>query len=194
MKNKETFVLVSLEEEKSKKLAQVISNTTSRKILDYLSEKDASQGDIAKALNLPLSTVDYNIKLLKENDLIIAKDFLWSEKGKKIEIYTIAKKLIVIAPKGVKNVKNTLKEILPLTLFSLIASGIIYLFTQRKEVFTESALKQTAVQEGAQVATIASELVPQTTTMVQPYYLWFLFGALFVIFIYLFWKILKSKE
>mgnify|MGYP001606047112 CR=1 FL=1 len=49
MKNKETFVLVSLEEEKSKKLAQVISNTTSRKILDYLSEKDASQGDIAKA-------------------------------------------------------------------------------------------------------------------------------------------------
>ena len=36
MPNDETFLLLSLEEQQSKELAQVISNETARKILDYL--------------------------------------------------------------------------------------------------------------------------------------------------------------
>ena len=40
MTNEETFILLSLEEQQSKELAQVISNETARKILDYLGKKN----------------------------------------------------------------------------------------------------------------------------------------------------------
>ena len=43
---KRSFLLVSLKERKAKKLAQVISNETSRKILDYLDENGLSENTI----------------------------------------------------------------------------------------------------------------------------------------------------
>ena len=94
----EKFILLSLEEKKSKELAQVISSNTSRKILDLLAKKEYSETDIAKELNIPLSTVHYNTQLLLKNNLIEIKDFLWSEKGKKIQLYRLANKLIIIHP------------------------------------------------------------------------------------------------
>ena len=70
MGKREKFVLVSLKEEKSKELAQVISNETSRKILDYLSEKDASESEIAKKLKISQPAVSsfYNNALKKIKD------------------------------------------------------------------------------------------------------------------------------
>ena len=58
---------IKLEDEKSKELATIISNSTSRKILNYLSTKDeVSESDISKELKLPLSTIHYNLKQLKK--------------------------------------------------------------------------------------------------------------------------------
>src|SRR3989339_689756 len=98
----EKFLMISLEEDKSKELAQIISNPTARKLLDFLSEKDYCESDIAKKLNLPISTVHYNIQALLKNNLVEEKDFVWSEKGKKVNLYGLANKLIIIAPKGQK--------------------------------------------------------------------------------------------
>ena len=48
-------MLVSLEDAQAKQLAEVLSNDTSRKIIDHLSEnEDATESDVAKALNIPL--------------------------------------------------------------------------------------------------------------------------------------------
>ena len=72
----ESFLLVSLEEEKSKKLAQVLSNDTSRKILDLLSKKDLlTETDISKELSLPLSTVHYNLSHLVTSGLVSDENF-----------------------------------------------------------------------------------------------------------------------
>ena len=85
MENNETFVLLSLEEQQSKELAQVISNETARKILDYLGKKnEASESQIAEALDAPISTVHYNVQQLLKVKLIESKEVEWSEKGKKI--------------------------------------------------------------------------------------------------------------
>ncbi|MDA1196432.1 MAG: hypothetical protein O2779_00525 [Nanoarchaeota archaeon] len=55
---KESFVLVSLQEDKAKALAQVISNDSCRKILDYLAnDHDTTASDLAKTLKIPLPTV-----------------------------------------------------------------------------------------------------------------------------------------
>ena len=82
----EKFLMISLEEEKTKKVVEALSNNTARKILEYLSEKEeASESQIAKEVGIPLSTAHYNIKNLVECQLVESKEFIWSQKGKKIE-------------------------------------------------------------------------------------------------------------
>lgn len=132
------FIISSLHDEKSKEIAEIIANKTARKILDYLTEKDASETDISKELNLPLSTVHYNTQKLLKTKLIEVKDYFWSEKGNKINIYRVARKLIVIAPKYARGY-DTLKSIIPAILISAIF--LIALFT----IIYNTRLQQEAV-------------------------------------------------
>ena len=128
------FLLVSLEESESKELAKVISNKTSRKILDLLSKKDSTETDVAKELKLPLSTVHYNLQHLLKANLVKIDEFHYSEKGKEVNHYSLANKLIIIAPK--KTTKETfmqkLKGILPIGLIALATAGVIKLATMFK--------------------------------------------------------------
>ena len=76
MEKDETFVLMSMKDNNSKDLANAISNETSRKIIAYLSEKgEATETQLAKELNSPLTTIHYNIKLLLNSKLIESKEF-----------------------------------------------------------------------------------------------------------------------
>ena len=110
------YVMVSIDDEKSKDMAKVISNATARKVLDLLSSKDKlSAKQIAKNLGLRLNTVMYNLKALKKQGLIKVSDFGWSEKGKKVDMYSLAQKIVVIAPKGF-DYQEVLKKIIPVAL------------------------------------------------------------------------------
>ena len=91
---KEKFVLVSLKEEKAKELAQIIANESCRKILDYLAEKEATESELAEKLNLPISTVHYNLQHLIEGSLVTVEEFHYSEKGKEVNHYKLANKYI----------------------------------------------------------------------------------------------------
>ena len=128
---KNSFLLVSLKEDKAKELAQVISNDSCRKILDYLSEKeDATETQLAKALNFPISTVHYNLQQLVDNKLVQSEEFHYSEKGREVNHYKLSNKLIIIAPEGAdEGLKEKIKAIWPLGLIALAASGIIHAFS-----------------------------------------------------------------
>ena len=100
---KDPFLLVSLEESESKSLAQVMSNDTARKILDYLSKHEsATESQVSKDLKLALSTVHYNLQALVKATLVQAEEFHYSQKGKEVLHYSLANKLIIIAPKKAK--------------------------------------------------------------------------------------------
>lgn len=184
----EKFILVSLEDKKAKELANVISNDTSRKILEFLSENEAAENDIAKKFNLPASTVHYNIKHLVKHNLIEVKDFYWSEKGNKVNIYTVAKKLIVIAPKNMK-IKTKLKNILPVALIALAASGMIHLYTRlttKSFVFGSSSMgEMDATEKVLMAAPQAVEQTIEQTAIIPNYALWFLIGSFFAIVTYI---------
>ncbi len=60
----EKYLLFALDDEKSKKLGEVISNTTCKKIANFLAEKESSENDISKELKIPINTVEYNLKKL----------------------------------------------------------------------------------------------------------------------------------
>jgi DNA-binding transcriptional ArsR family regulator len=143
MVKKDPFLLVSLEENESKNLAQVISNDKARKILDFLSKHDsATESDIAKQMGLPLSTAHYNLQALTKANLVQAEEFHYSEKGKEVLHYSLANKIIIIAPKkaSTESFRDKLKSILPIGLIALAVGGVIQLVTMLKRgVFSAAA-------------------------------------------------------
>lgn len=109
----------NIDDERAGKIAEVIANKTCKKILNLIAEsdKELSVGDISSKLKIPLNTADYNVKKLVHSGLIEkTSNFFWSVKGKKIPIYKIANKKIIISP------KTSFKGILT----SLIAGGFIF--------------------------------------------------------------------
>ena len=194
MTNQEKYILVSLEEEKAKELANVISNSTSRKILDFLSIKDeASETEISKELNLPLSTAHYNLQQLKKSSLVETKRYMYSEKGKKIDFYRVVKKFIVIAPKYTR--KNLINSVLPLFLISAVISFLIQWFTNLNRAGTfsmkQDTLEKAATSQGAaQIAQVAQPAIEQTMNY---YGYWFLAGAWVILIIYIIIQLIKKR-
>ncbi|PIZ54855.1 hypothetical protein COY28_02340, partial [Candidatus Woesearchaeota archaeon CG_4_10_14_0_2_um_filter_57_5] len=96
----ETFVLVSLDEGQAQAVASVLTNQKARRILDHISQvKSATETEIAQALAMPLSTVHYNLGILKKSGLADAPEYHYSDKGKEVSHWQAASKYIVIAPK-----------------------------------------------------------------------------------------------
>ena len=179
---KESFVLVSLKEEKTKKLSKAISNETCRKILNFLSDKDyATETQISKDLIIPISTVHYNLKALLDNGLVEVKEFHYSKKGREVDHYKIANKFIVIAPKTSEKIYDKLKKILPVLIISLAVSGGIHLFTSGTRMFAAQA-----PVEKIATGVVQAEPYPNLA-------LWFLFGSLFVIVIYFAIDLIRRK-
>ena len=124
------FIMISLGDERAKKISEVLGNATCKKILDYLAEtKEASENDISKDLKIPLNTVEYNLKKLISVGLVEkTKNHFWSQKGKKIPTYKAAKKHIIISPKSNPKINmNALKTIIPIfAAIALVALFIAY--------------------------------------------------------------------
>ena len=76
---KEKLLLINLNEQKTKKISEIISSNTSRKILDYLADKDDTEQNISKNLNIPISTVHYHLQKLVEAQLVIIEEFHYSK-------------------------------------------------------------------------------------------------------------------
>ena len=194
---KKTFVLLSLDDAKSKDIAKVISNPTAKKILDYLgSKEEASATEISKELNLPLNTTEYNLNALIKSGLLESPEFKWSEKGKKVDIYKIAKKLIVIAPKGTESLANRLSGILPAILVTAIGSIALYLKFQPEEIIAKSmdaALESapTLVMKASDVA--MTEIAPAAISPL-PYFLLGAFLAITSIILYSCYTYWRSRK
>ncbi len=126
----EKYVLVSLKDESTKKIAETLTNKTCKKILNLLSENEMSGTEIAKSLSLPLNTVGYNINKLVKAGLIEEKRHLFSVKGKRIPIYKISNKHIIISPK--KTYSSQLKSIFPLVFISALFTIFILWFSRTR--------------------------------------------------------------
>ncbi|MEA2036641.1 MAG: helix-turn-helix domain-containing protein [Nanoarchaeota archaeon] len=214
---KKSFLLVSLQENKAKELATVISNDSCRKILDYLAEKeDATESEISEKLGIPISTVHYNLKNLIKAGIIEVEEFHYSKKGKEVNHYKLANKYIIIAPKTTHGIKEKLRSILPVSLFALAGAGLIQLYTNyflpgkgkimqaaaptMMKVFDEGGIPEAEVMEsgaseGARaVMEKVPEVLPQVMQQAPNYALWFLLGCVFVIVLVIIFELIKAKK
>jgi len=193
------FLLISLDEKKSKKIAEAINNDTGRKILDHLSKKECTESDLAKELSIPISTVHYNLKQLMEANLVIVDEFHYSSKGKEVNHYKLANKYIIIAPKQTDNrFMEALQKILPLTIITAITGGIL---TALRFINTGNSTANTFAKSAA------DDVAPRMMTAVAPQALefsrpllqsnavaWFFIGALSIIIIYFLYEIVRKRK
>jgi predicted transcriptional regulator len=177
------FMLISMEDETSKAVAEVLVSKTCKKIINYLAEiKEASQKDLSDALKIPMNTLDYNVKKLLESGFIQKKkNFFWSKKGKKIVMYELSNKSIVISPK--KSTAEKIKSIIPafiLTAAGTFAVAVFEKITSARAVIGmenyDSSMESAILSEVAKAPTM---ITPQAF----PIWGWFLAGSLLAIFI-----------
>ena len=196
------FLLLSLEDSQAKKVANIVSNDSCRKILDYLSEREATESELAAKLNIPISTVHYNLQQLMDAKLIESEEFHYSPKGREVNHYKLANKYIIITPKKVTGITQKLKSILPVGLIALGAAGIIQLVSkylgstppaqpEMIQIAAKSAPLEAAFDEAAAAMMPAAEVTP---VIWQNIALWFLLGAAFALLLYVVISSIKKKE
>lgn len=194
------YLMISIEGEESKRLASVLSSDVCKKILSLLAEKEASENDLALQLKMPINTVEYNLKKLLEVGLVgKSKNFFWSRKGKRIEMYRTANKSILIAPKF-----SLLKSIAPAAILSVIIAFLIKIFYSGTRILSAEKIKNISERVFDEASSVTSVAAPEaagvaqkTATglaqVMQNSYVWlfFLAGALTALAIFL---ILNKKK
>ncbi len=219
----ESFVMVSLKDEKSKKLAEVISNKTARKILDILTKKEYTESELAKELSLPISTIHYNLKHLMKAKLVTVDEFHYSEKGKEVNHYKLANKFVIITPSETPpDFMDKLKKILPITLLVTASAVLLKVFnfftlgpatmmsksgeslvrTASPEVFTiaeeaaDMAVEEVAEEAVQDTAFYAAEPMSEAISTIPytEYLFWFLIGVIFSLFIYILIEYIKNRR
>ena len=204
-----SFVLMSLKEDKVKKMTQVLNNDTCRKILEYLSQNErATATEISKNLNLAMSTVHYNLKQLSDNGLVTSDEYHYSEKGKEVIHYGLANKYIIIAPKEDKSIMDKIKGFLPITLITAGAGALLYfietqwtnilkLMPFQKEMLLEEYAADALVRTNdfAEPAMAMTETVtitePTTGMLIAP---WFIAGAAFAILLMVAYDLTRKNK
>ena len=183
----ERSLMIDLNDPRTEKIADAISNKTAKKILGLLAEKELSESELAKELGMALNTIEYNIRKLEEAGLIEKlKGFLWSVKGKRIHRYRISNKRIIISP------RRMIKGIIPSVLISgAIALGIKIWADSRIsrgiEYTRGFAMEKSA---GASSALATDAGINDSIMIVAHVWLWFFAGALAGLLIYLIWNYL----
>ncbi len=93
----EKLLIMQLSED-SKKIARLLSNETSIRILKLLDKRSMSAGDLADELEMRLNTLKYNLDSLLEAGLIRVRQVKWSRKGREIKVYEAVEKVIILLP------------------------------------------------------------------------------------------------
>lgn len=113
-----------LDDPRSGKIASAMGSKTAKKILNALADGEKSSSDVAEELSMPLNTVTYNLKKLVGAGLVNkSKRFFWSSKGKRIELYSLSNRRIVISPK--MTARNVVGGVIGIVLIVVIATLLI---------------------------------------------------------------------
>jgi DNA-binding transcriptional ArsR family regulator len=183
---KEPFLLVSLND--AKDLAQTISNDSCRKILNALADKEMTETELSKILEIPISTVHYNLKALEKAKMVEVEEFHYSKKGREVNHYKLANKFIIIAPKDTYGFKGKLskqlKNLLPVAAVTLGAAWFINSYNSINVRESGAMMAADSMMKSSEML-IKPELINPVT--------WFLYGAGFALVLAFLWQMLRKE-
>lgn len=202
MAKHDTKITLSLGEPRLKEISEVLSNKTCNNILDLLAQRDATITEISQELKIPLNTAEYNVKKLIKADLIKSTSHWWSVKGKKMPIYAVSNKEIIISPK-----RNISTKYIAAFLITGLASLIIKTFTS-SQVTTDTLLgasKVSGAEESLLYASsdVATDLAQRSVdSLIQvsgsiggiQAWQWFLLGTWFAIVLFMAFAFISERK
>jgi len=180
------FIMVSMDDERLKSISEILGNPSCKKILNLLSERRASETDISRELGMPLNTVGYNIKKLLESGLIEKAEHFFSVKGKRMPVYKVSNKSIVISPR--KSVIGKLKSIVPVALISGVFTGLVAWYCNSGVQYAAKNEFDRVAESGASGVLTASSDVGNgiiQTIVSSSAWEWFLIGSISAIILFL---------
>ncbi|MBI3334360.1 helix-turn-helix transcriptional regulator [Candidatus Pacearchaeota archaeon] len=179
-------LVIDLDDPRTGKVAEVLSNSSCKRILSVLADREMSESELADLLKMPLNTVGYNSKKLIEAGLIERSPAVfWIVKGKRVARYRVAQKKIVISA------RPSVRGIAPAVLISgLLALGVRTWFSAPTRLETQ-VIGKTA--ESASLAASTSSSMPVseiygTVLTAGQAGLWFFLGSLIGLLIILVWN------
>jgi len=195
-----SYINISLDDEKATQIAEVIGNKTCKQILQSLSEENATESELSEKLKLPLNTIGYNIKKLTEAGFIEQDSHWWSIRGKKVPVYRVANKSIIISPK--KSFVSKIKPFVPVFIVTGLASFGIWIYDSihsAKEIIpivsdrvyeASPAMSAGVATTGAKAGELAANLPSPSIFASIPTWQLFLAGAwlALLIFILINWR------
>ena len=169
-------LVLHVKDAKARRLGHILSKKTSQKIIEYLEEhKSVTEGDLVKALTLPHSTVHYNLKLLSDVGLVQSEEYHYSQKGRVVDHYTLARRLVVLSP---FSLVDDLKAIIPAVLLCVLGAGLFWWAPWQQETVQDVMTRDAAPK-------MLAETVEPVVQSQPNIWLWFMMGALVVALIVL---------
>ncbi|MDE1848879.1 MAG: helix-turn-helix transcriptional regulator, partial [Nanoarchaeota archaeon] len=176
--------------DRAKSIAEVLGSKTCRKIINYLAEnKAASEKDLSDKLKSPINTIEYNLKKLLSSGFVQKKkSFFWSAKGKKIPLYELSNKSIIISHKKSSSTGEKIKSITPAVI--LVAAGTFAVWAYEGVSLSLNSANPERLMYGTNPATPVSSGAAQASSAISnfinqyPAWEWFLLGGLIAIFIF----------
>lgn len=186
----EKYLSVDLDDPRAAAIASVLVSKTCKQILMLLADREMSESDLAKALHLPLNTLEYNIKKLLKAELIVQSGrTLWSVKGKRIRMYKVARQKILIAP--VQRQKGIIATMIFSVATALLLRTLLITFVPRtEENFSAQKASLLAAPAAAESSVSSASAVQSSfSQLLEPslIWIWFLFGALLTLLFSAIW-------
>lgn len=212
------FKIVKLS--KASEVAKTISNKTAQLIIEHIGEeKKITATKIAKDLDLPASTVHYNMKALVKAGIVDDTQFTYSEKGKTIIHYTLTNNILVIVPESHDefSVLSSIKALVP-SFIGVGLVGLAYTFLRKKainesaplmaaklaqpiaeiESYNTAASADMVVQESLTdevVRSLPEPMVQHTTTSPLPEFVWgLLVASIVILLVFLVVRYFKKRK
>ena len=181
-------LLLDLDDPRAARVAEVIANSTCKRILYALADGEMSESEIAGKLSLPLNTVGYNVKKLMEAELIEQTGgILWSVKGKRGRRYKVSGKRIILSP------KQRLKGIVPAILAVLGFAGIVGLWEKSSVQSSAPVMAYQGLEQGVEAGIGAGlevgDALPYAYAIgIGEPWIWILLGAVIFASVFLAWN------
>ena len=87
-------------DEKAQKIAKAIASRTAGEILQLLKDGSHASTQIAEALEIPITTVQYHLENLVDAGIITVVERRWSQKGREVKVYGLRDQMLIVVPHG----------------------------------------------------------------------------------------------
>jgi DeoR/GlpR family transcriptional regulator of sugar metabolism len=207
-------IMIDLNDSRSGKVAEVISNKTCKQVIDLLADRELSVSEISNELGIPVNTALYNIEKLADSGLIEKASWMWSIKGKKVEKYKLSNKRIIISP------RKLIRGVIPALVVGGFGAYLVSMITRNQfisndiqivnDVVTTESVKlmasgvATGATSGASVGEIANGVISASaqgfaSSAVSgiasvPVWAWFALGALTTVLVYFIYDLIYERR